>query len=699
MCTRSAFKYVVVATRPVSRLLLHVYSPDPNAPEWMKSLSDRIVDRKKGLLQKMVAKSGDVAAMFHKFDADGSGYLDRKEFAAGLESLGFHTSNGEVDAICNIIDADQSGEISLEEFQAFVVGGRRDKEGIRQQKQAQVKTKISSARGYDGSLYLRAEAEDKTGALKRAQEWRDSKLSSNQLEILKDVRNKLANMYGPGGMTKAFRRFDADHDGSVSVAEFRKGMSDLGYGADPKVLNAICDSVDVDKSGNINYTEFARSLAEIDTEVRSIFGRGNTAELRANHGRGTGKGAIMSDANDYAGKAHMRMEAEDRTAVLRAEQRAREKKLSLHSLGLLQQIRSKISDVYGRNGITKAFRSFDKNHDGGIQIGEFRQGLANLGFGSHGENIEEIFRCVDVDGSGEVDVTEFARTLAEIDTEVRERFGTGDAAARRRNHGRRSSVDMGRDDYDHALEKDVAARREKLHSSQKRLLDEFMGKLRQKYGSHTMLKAFRQFDADRSGTISADEFRAGLQSLGFDPNSGDARAICNVIDADHDGQLEFEEFAKRLGQREEGIRHNFELGDSSRNVVSSAKVEEQARSGRRQFADKMRSVSLRRHDLSKRENRMLDALMQKLNMRFGRSGMTAAFRMFDKDKSGSVSVQEFQKSLHELGMHWSKGDVEKIATFVDGDSSGVINYEEFAVALKERDQAVSFLVQMGGRGA
>ena len=118
---------------------------------------------------------------------------------------------------------------------------------------------------------------------------------SNQLEILKDVRNKLANMYGPGGMTKAFRRFDADHDGSVSIAEFRKGMSDLGYGADPNVLNAICDSVDVDKSGNINYTEFARSLAEIDTEVRSNFGRGNTAGLRANHGRGAGKGAIMSD--------------------------------------------------------------------------------------------------------------------------------------------------------------------------------------------------------------------------------------------------------------------------------------------------------------------------------------------------------------------------------------------------------------------
>ena len=122
--------------------------PDPNAPDWMKSLSDRIVDRKKGLLQKMVAKSGDVAEMFYKFDADGSGYLDRKEFAAGLESLGFHSSNGEVDAICNLIDEDQSGEISLEEFQAFVVGSRGNDQNLGQM----TKPKIASARGYDGGI-------------------------------------------------------------------------------------------------------------------------------------------------------------------------------------------------------------------------------------------------------------------------------------------------------------------------------------------------------------------------------------------------------------------------------------------------------------------------------------------------------------------------------------------------------------------
>ena len=503
------------------------------------------------------------------------------------------------------------------------------------------------------------------------------------------MRNKLANMYGPGGMTKAFRRFDADHDGSVSMAEFRKGMSDLGYGADARILDAICDSVDVDKSGNINYTEFARSLAEIDTEVRDNFGRGNAAALRTNHGRGAGKGAIASDAKDYAGRAHMRMESQDRTAALRAAQRVREKRLSPSTLRLLRQVRSKISDVYGQNGMTKAFRSFDKNHDGSIEVQEFRQGLINLGFGSDREALNAICRSADVDGSGEVDVTEFARTLAEIDTDLRERFGAGDAAARRDNHGRRTSVDMGRDEYDHALDKDLAARRKNLRASQNRLLDDFMGKLGQKYGGHTMLRAFRQFDTDRSGTLSVDEFRAGLQSLGFNPNSGDALAICNVIDADHDGELEFEEFAKRLGQREEGIRGNFERGESSRNVVTGAKGKERAERDRKHFAEKMRSVSLRRHELSKRENRMLDALMQKLNMRFGRSGMTAAFRMFDKDKSGSITVQEFQKSLHELGMHWSKGDIQKIATFVDGDSSGIINYGEFASALKERDQAMS----------
>ena len=76
----------------------------------------------------------------------------------------------------------------------------------------------------------------------------------------------------------------------------------------------------------------------------------------------------------------------------------------------------------------------------------------------------------------------------------------------------------------------------------------------------------------------------------------------------------------------------------------------------------------------------------KIQLRFGgKSSMTNAFRMFDKDGDGNISVTEFQKSLHELGMHWSGDDVKAIAGFADSDGSGNIDYNEFASSIQERD--------------
>ena len=56
-------------------------------------------------------------------------------------------------------------------------------------------------------------------------------------------------------MVDLFREWDADKNGQVSKAEFRKAMPLLGFDAPRREVDALFDSWDPDGSGTIAYAE------------------------------------------------------------------------------------------------------------------------------------------------------------------------------------------------------------------------------------------------------------------------------------------------------------------------------------------------------------------------------------------------------------------------------------------------------------
>ena len=62
----------------------------------------------------------NIQRAFHKFDADGSGELDREEFEQAMLFLGLRLSSKELDALFQVTDADGSGNIDLDEFASMV---------------------------------------------------------------------------------------------------------------------------------------------------------------------------------------------------------------------------------------------------------------------------------------------------------------------------------------------------------------------------------------------------------------------------------------------------------------------------------------------------------------------------------------------------------------------------------------------------
>ncbi|MDP3237891.1 MAG: EF-hand domain-containing protein [Myxococcales bacterium] len=61
----------------------------------------------------------EVFEIFKVYDRDGSGSIDRSEFARLLEALGMAPGEEELSIALDVVDANHSGKISWDEFQAW----------------------------------------------------------------------------------------------------------------------------------------------------------------------------------------------------------------------------------------------------------------------------------------------------------------------------------------------------------------------------------------------------------------------------------------------------------------------------------------------------------------------------------------------------------------------------------------------------
>lgn len=54
-----------------------------------------------------------------------------------------------------------------------------------------------------------------------------------------------------------------------------------------------------------------------------------------------------------------------------------------------------------------------------------------------------------------------------------------------------------------------------------------------------------------------------------------------------------------------------------------------------------------------------------------------AFKVFDKEESGFISVAELELALTSLGMHWTQAEAREFIAEMDADGDGQVDYIEF----------------------
>ncbi|KAM3128217.1 hypothetical protein pb186bvf_019700 [Paramecium bursaria] len=134
-------------------------------------------------------------------------------------------------------------------------------------------------------------------------------------------------------------------------------------------------------------------------------------------------------------------------------------------------------------------------------------------------------------------------------------------------------------------------------------------------------EAFDLFDTDRSGTIDQHEVKVILRALGFDVQKQEVLALMKEYDKEETGRIEYSDY--------------------------------------------------------------VDLMTRKYNERDPQDEIVRAFKLFDDDCSGKITLKKLKKVAKELGENLSDQELQAMIDEFDKDGDGQINIDEFLSIMKQ----------------
>merc|ERR1712184_36084 len=135
-------------------------------------------------------------------------------------------------------------------------------------------------------------------------------------------------------------------------------------------------------------------------------------------------------------------------------------------------------------------------------------------------------------------------------------------------------------------------------------------------------EAFDLFDNDGSGAISVNELTSAMQSLGFDVKHAVVYNMVSDLDADGSGEIEFGEF--------------------------------------------------------------LDVMTAKLSDKNTKEEIDRVFKLFDKDRNGTLEADDLSRVRKELGEDMTEEDIREVITRMDVDGDGAVGLDDFYAVITKK---------------
>ncbi|XP_061173318.1 calmodulin-like [Saccostrea echinata] len=279
------------------------------------------------------------------------------------------------------------------------------------------------------------------------------------------------------------------------------------------------------------------------------------------------------------------------------------------------------------NDIKEAFLVFDKDGDGTVSTEELGAVMRSMGQDPTEKELMDMIAEVDVDGNGDVEFDEFLQMMAkqmqctDSPDELIEAFQV---------------FDENKTGYI-----SVTEFRSVMTTLGERLTDEDVdemiadtglgsnGYIRYKVKHDDSLtpeqiaelrETFLLFDRDGDGTVNCEELGTVMRQLGHEPSEEELRQMIAEVDEDGSGEIEFEEFCTMMANR---------------------------------------------------MNQPIDSPKE----------LIEAFEIFDEEKKGYITMEEFRSVMTTLGEKLSQSDVDEMVTMTGIGKNGKVRYKEFVKIL------------------
>jgi Ca2+-binding EF-hand superfamily protein len=213
-------------------------------PEELES----ILEIERELAERMAHQTRDLRLAFRKFDTNGNGLLEYKEFRSVLKS--YRLPEMEIRKVIRHLDRDVSGFIDYKEFiagfGAFKESGGGAAPAASTQKKAGKRASPGKGNGSKPKTHFRRSPAKPQGR---------SKTSSVEA-LKKTMHERILAIHGT--VQGAFREYDLDKEGCLNEAQFVKLVLDCGFSRDEAAR--LLDAFDQDQSGAVEYQEFLAQL-------------------------------------------------------------------------------------------------------------------------------------------------------------------------------------------------------------------------------------------------------------------------------------------------------------------------------------------------------------------------------------------------------------------------------------------------------
>jgi Ca2+-binding EF-hand superfamily protein len=623
---------------------------------------DRLLERIQDNLEKYLGSGSSgqsgkaLKELFREIDVDGSGTIDKQEFARAMARLGVKLTTEEIATIYERFDADDGRQLKYNDFLKLI--------------------------GFDASSKSLGDSRQRRGGLDKEIE-----------DLIDKIRSRLTQELGTGRVVgrelkRVFEEIDIDGSNSIDKNELARAMAKLNCKLTRDEADLIFERFDRDNSGKLDYREYlelcGRDKSDRDREDRD----------RDYSSGGSRSSRLQAEVDKIVDKIQRNMEDELGKDVNKGrelkrvfEQMDTDNSNTVDKKEFARAI-NKLGVKLTTDEVDAIFERYDADSSRGLEYKEFltlvgaaaptrgsstggsalqrevdklidriqRQLEEDLGKDvNKGRELKRVFENIDVDGSGTLDKREFLKAMAKLSVKLT--TDEVDAIYERYDRNGRGALDYnsflalaGLDTS--AKSQDSRSSRRGLQQEMEDLVDKIRRQLDDSLGrdvnkARELKKAFEQVDIDTTNRVDKRDFQRAMYKLGAKLAADEIDLVFERFEADRSNKLDYREFIELFAD------NSSRDGRSSQNSRLQREVDDLIDKIQRQLEDELGRDANKGRELKK------------------------VFENIDTDGSGTLDKREFAKAMASLRVKLTTDEIDVIYDRYDRNGRGALDYKSF----------------------